>query len=347
LGARAAKESPELLARLAPQPPKPRSHGYGRLPRLLADGPEQPVALWNRRYSLEATSREFAADLRDAALLALRAARQPNAPLQTMVDRLDFLRQRHEFLEDLVLYHVEWQQSVADYPAYFVERNRIHGLVVEMHTLLEKGAAPERVAALRRQIVEALAPIRKTPGLAIETRGDGTRVLPVRVVTDIQDQGFLNTFRDAVHRAYGESAAAIAKRFRIELDFESIAPETLYPSGSPVTGTALDAKDHLDRFPAGRLVVTTGAARLHALPCRYIQLGTEPVQSRVLAHEFGHLLGFDDAYLRAFDGKPDDPYGCVFVEWGGLQDDLMGSPSAGSVSEAMIDQLLRAYGNDG
>jgi hypothetical protein len=107
---------------------------------------------------------------------------------------------------------------------------------------------------------------------------------------------------------------------------------------------ASTASRMVQRRPGG---VTTGAARLHALPCRYIQLGTEPVQSRVLAHEFGHLLGFDDAYLRAFDGKPDDPYGCVFVEWGGLQDDLMGSPSAGSVSEAMIDQLLRAYGNDG
>ena len=66
---------------------------------------------------------------------------------------------------------------------------------------------------------------------------------------------------------------------------------------------------------------------------------------RVLAHEFGHLLGFEDAYLRGYEGEPDDPHGVVLVEWVGLSDDLMGNPAGGAVTREMIETLLEAYGD--
>ena len=65
---------------------------------------------------------------------------------------------------------------------------------------------------------------------------------------------------------------------------------------------------------------------------------------RTLAHEFGHLLGFSDAYLRSYRGDPRDPYGVVLVEWTGLIDNLMGSPEVGRVTEGMIETLIDAYG---
>jgi hypothetical protein len=75
----------------------------------------------------------------------------------------------------------------------------------------------------------------------------------------------------------------------------------------------------------------------------YIFLGTDPESRRTLAHEFGHLLGFSDAYVRGYDGDPGGEYGAVIVEWTGLSDDLMGSPGRGRVSSEMIETILTAY----
>ena len=73
------------------------------------------------------------------------------------------------------------------------------------------------------------------------------------------------------------------------------------------------------------------------------QLGSGKLAPRVLAHEFGHLLGFADAYLRGYAGSPDDPYGLRIIEWTGLMNDLMGGPGVGRVTREMIEQLLAAY----
>jgi hypothetical protein len=65
---------------------------------------------------------------------------------------------------------------------------------------------------------------------------------------------------------------------------------------------------------------------------------------RALAHEFGHLLGFGDAYLRGFDRAAKSAFGVVLVEWTGLRHDLMGNPSGGRVDATLIDRLLQEYG---
>ena len=72
-------------------------------------------------------------------------------------------------------------------------------------------------------------------------------------------------------------------------------------------------------------------------------LGPAPVTRRVLAHEFAHLLGFDDAYLRGFEGSPGGPFGATLVEWNGPRDDLMANVEGGAVSESMVDALIQAY----
>ena len=74
-------------------------------------------------------------------------------------------------------------------------------------------------------------------------------------------------------------------------------------------------------------------------------MGTDSTTRRTLAHEFGHLLGFSDAYLRSYQGDPQDSHGVVFFEWTGLVDNLMGSPGSGRVTDGMIERLIDAYGN--
>ena len=78
---------------------------------------------------------------------------------------------------------------------------------------------------------------------------------------------------------------------------------------------------------------------------RSILLGPSPVARRTLAHEFGHLLGFDDGYVRAYEGDSRSTFGVVLVEWTGLSDDLMADSLGGHVTEAMIRALIDAYDN--
>ena len=114
----------------------------------------------------------------------------------------------------------------------------------------------------------------------------------------------------------------------------------------PARSTAIDMKEHLARFPADALILTTGGESTHAWVGHYIALGPNPITRRTLAHEFGHLLGFSDNYLRGYDGDSRDPFGVVLVEWTGLIDNLMGDSESGRVTEKMIEKLMEAYAPD-
>lgn len=162
-------------------------------------------------------------------------------------------------------------------------------------------------------------------------------------MTDIEDSGFLAAFREWVESAFARSEAVRSRRFRLVLRIGRIAPVELYPNGAPQRGTLIDTKAHVGRFPAGALVLTTGGKSTHTWVGRSIVLGPNPVTRRTLAHEFGHLLGFDDKYVRGYDGEPRDPFGVVVIKWTGLTDNLMGNPGVGRVTGELIDKLIRAY----
>lgn len=333
----------KLLARLEPAPPAPRARGYGLLPEIGSDPPARHVDLRQTRYSLEWLSRVHATDVRDAALLASRVERARPDELEGLVTELERLQARLRNLEEHLDYHRFWQQSVLDHAEFFARRNELVARAVELDELVRAGAEPERRRELRREISEAVAPFEPTPGLALERDAAGGARLVLPLVTDVEDEAFLDRFEREVEAAWSESEAARARGFRLDVRFERIAPEELYDGRPPARGSAIDENDHLARFPAGALVLTTGGASTHARIGRYVQLGSEPATPRKLAHELGHLLGFGDAYLRGYEGDPDDPFGVVLVEWVGLQDDLMGSPGRGLVGAAMVDRLLEAY----
>jgi hypothetical protein len=299
------------------------------------------------RYSLEWLSTGFVREVRDAALLASRIERSGVERLPERLDELERLRRRLRNLNSHIGYHQNWQTEVARHPEFYEQRNRIVALARELHRLSEARQDPARQVELRRRIVEALAPFRPTRSLAIEFRPDGTRELALGLVTDIEDEGFLEGFTRAVHEAFNRSEAALARKFRLDLRLRGIRPSDLYAGEPPAPLARIEAGEHLARFPEGALVLTTGAASTHAYVGRYIQLGPEDASARKLAHEFAHLLGFSDAYLRGHEGNPDDPYGVVLVEWVGLRNDLMGNPGGGEVSEEMIRQLVEAYDERG
>jgi len=343
--ARAEREKPELVQRLLDKPAVPRRTGYGLLPDVEHDPSLRKREPRRQNYSLDSLTTVSATNFRDAALLRLGVAEESTAPLESLIVEYERLRPKLGNLDKHINYHSMWQQAAVDDAEFFARQNRIHARTVEWDRS-RADLEPQASDSARWEIAELVAPFRPTPGLAIELDAAGARVLRVSVATDITDASFLEKFRRGVLAAFSESEAARARRFRVDLSFDRIAPESLHPGGSPEIGAAIDEDAHVAMFPSGALVLTTGAKRTHAFVGRYIQLGTDPTVPRSLAHEFAHLLGFKDAYLRAFEGTPDDPFGCVFVEWTGLRNDLMGNPSRGLVTVAMIDQLLQAYGPD-
>lgn len=330
-----------LLPKLDRPVPKPTKHGYGLLPMLLPDQRLETVKLCRNTYSVVKVRDLTAPACRDGATLLQRAQRDED--LAALIREFTQLRDRAKNIEDRLAYHRYWQRAVLDHAQFFEQRNRVLALARKLRDLITTKGDAKKIERLRTLIEAKVAPFHKTPRLRIEGQEDGTRVLRVRVLTDIADAAFLLACRKAVDTAYNHSAAAKAARFRIDLSFVRISANSLYDGKPPERGAPIEEKVHLARFPTGALVLTTGAKSTHAFVGRYIQLGSNPTYPRTLAHEFGHLLGFSDAYLRGYEGKPGGTLGCTVIEWSGLQDNLMGSPSRGPVTDAMIQRLIAAY----
>lgn len=341
---RAQDAHPQLVERLEPTPPRPTPTGYGVLPRLTENAPLATARPRERSYSLKQISTGFVSEMRDAAMLARHAVDADEATLEAQVSEFERLRKRLRDLEEHMSYHEWWQQAVVKDALYFAKRNEVVASTREWRRLVEAGEDGERARRLEREILEQVAPFLETSGLSIDTGPDGARALAVEVHTDITDETFLAALTSGIDAAWNDAPAMRAARLRVELTLVHHAGADLYPEGVPAHAETIDIDEHLARFPANTLVITTGAASTHARVGRHVLLGPGKVTPRTLAHEFGHLLGFSDAYLRGYDGRPDDRFGVVLVEWSGLLDDLMGDSRGGRVSEAMTERLLEAYG---
>jgi hypothetical protein len=341
---RAERSAPQWIEALTVTPPRSRAPGWGVLPEIGEDGPVASVAPSERSYALEPISKNFVTAFRDGRVLARHTALGEAAPMDQAVADYERLRGDLENLRQHLAYHRQWQAAVVESSAFFAERNALVEEARALATLRAEGGDAEpldrREAALRASI----APLTPVPALSLVVTEDGARSLPVRLATDVDDLEFLEAFRRAVTTHWNDSRAARERRLSIDLSFERVSPGSGDEREPPNLMTTAGREAYLARFPAGLPVLTSGAASTHAWQGRALLLGPNPVTPRTLAHEFGHLLGFSDAYLRGWDGDPDGTYGVVLVEWTGLVDDLMGNPGAGQVSEAMVDRLLEAYG---
>ncbi len=339
----AAADRPDLVEHLGDRAADARPRGWGVLPEVLPATPPSAVSPTSRRYALRPLSVNFVASFRDARLLAARAARDldDEASLEAAVADHARLRRDLDNLAAHLAYHEQWQAEVARHAAWFAERSARSPEIAAMAAALEAGEPGAEDE--RRRLGRAIAVFRPAAGLRLRDEGD-VRVLPVTLHTDVDDAAFRRAFLDAVDEAWNVAPAARAAGLRVEVELVVHDVRELRPDDPPARGEPIDVADHLARFPEGALVMTTGAASTHAWKARSLLLGPTPVTPRTLAHEFGHLLGFDDAYLRAVEGSPDGPFGVVLVEWTGLVDDLMGNPRGGVVTEDMVRRLLDAYG---
>jgi bacillopeptidase F (M6 metalloprotease family) len=99
----------------------------------------------------------------------------------------------------------------------------------------------------------------------------------------------------------------------------------------------MNIQKHVEQFPAGGAILTTGAITTH-VNGRAIILGPHDITKGVLAHEFGHILGFRDAYFRGYKDLAED--GFQVLEIVADSNDIMGAPATGAVLRRHYEKLI-------
>lgn len=341
---RVAAERPDLLPRLDPAPPAPRPTGYGLLPEIRPDEPESSPPPWEKRYDHPGLSDWTAREL--GRLGEVEARLEPGTgDLSPAVEGYLRAKENFERIDQHLAYHRFWQPEAKKRPEFFKVRNSLLADYRLWRAPATDEAARAKAEEARLRLEADLLGFAPAKGLAFADAADGRRALAVRVATDVEDEGFLRAFAEGVERTWNGAKAMTEAKVRIDLAWDRRAPRDLYPEGPPDRGGKIDTAKHRERFGAAPFVLTTGADSTNAF-AGAIFLGTATTTRRTLAHEFGHLLGFSDGYLRAYEGSPDDPNGAVFFEVGPFPESLMASPGTGRVTEGMVARLLRAYAED-
>lgn len=319
-----AAQGADLVATLDPAPP-PVRRGYRLLPRLVGDPPRSDIGSITTRYSWTWTDTLISRGMgqADSVLGLTRLGPKGRADLQRLVADFNALAAHRRLIDTHIEHNWLWQRTIARDPARFAAATRaIEAITAGRSPILPLPAAPT---------VEIIP--EETPRGGIRFR--------VPMATDIEDTAFVRSVQSRIEALW--SGVAASRHFAIVLDIHFISPHALYcPDAAPTcrapaAGSAIDLPTHLARFPAGRAVLTTGGTQPHVIGGRAIILGPRDISARTLGHEFGHVLGFDDAYLR---GSRDlGPDGFAIVELVPDRMDIMASPGFGSTLPRHFEQL--------
>lgn len=161
---------------------------------------------------------------------------------------------------------------------------------------------------------------------------DGKRhTVSLRIRTDVRDSSFLREFEDAVDMHWNDSPWARARGVRFEISWERI------PENRAFKDLRQDLREHLLSLSGDFPALTTGGETTFVTR-NVMVLGPGPITPRTLAHEFGHLLGFEDCYLRTISSYgPGGLFGLAVLEWDNpiygdelMCDNNVGVPSRGA-----------------
>lgn len=232
------EENPALLTQISLDPPERRARGYQLLPEIRDDSSETTVVPMETFYSLKWLEGRFSEVLQKIENLENQVRNA--SEIEPLIAKFNELQDILRNLENQLGYHAKWQKSITQYSTYFNNKNEFIALARAMNLLMVNGGSPERIAALRLQLLQQIAPFNPTPGLQLSYGDDGETVLPVTVCTDIEDLQFLSAFESSVREAFSLSAAAEKYWFSIELKWRIIRPEVLYGENAPRRGSEID-----------------------------------------------------------------------------------------------------------
>jgi len=351
-------DAPDLAAGLKKDPPTPIEYGYLIVPRLSVEQPVSPVAPWSAGYNWPWTSQML--DTKQAELASAEQSLDSVETLDETARRSVYeqlvtgyagLEQGQRQVDQHLKHNRFWQQVIADDPERFERQTVLHDAVVERQrlrvTLEGGGLTPEeatehvrRIAELGTQVEDGQPPPFPPSFVEIVENSASRRVLRVPLYTDIPDPEFVTGAVAAIQSAWSIDVDNVA--YRLELDLRTVTAEDLYaPDPPPTRGAKVDLNQHVQRFPPDGGVLTTGANRTHAIPGRYVVVGPDTISNRVVAHEFGHILGFTDRYLRGARDLGRAGFGIIEIIPDGL--DLMAAPRSGLVRASHFDTLIEAF----
>jgi hypothetical protein len=363
------ERAPDLLSLL--DDAKPIEHGYQVLPAIISDSPPQGgLRASSSGYSWPWTDRLIDSEARELFRSAaeLRRARtlhptQSRAILEKLA--LDYRRRRdrQSNIDAHVQYNRFWQAAIATDRAGYDHATAIYHDVLERLEILDglkiwdgatardnlslnrinatlglaeiAGSIRRREALLAQRINNAMSRTRLPSFVVIERDSHGW-TFRIPLFTDIEDRDLVATVQRIIESTWQLRNAK--NSFRVKLDITYLSTDSLYAdSDKPIKGEYLDILTHLGRFPSGGAILTTGALTTHVQNYAIV-LGPHALTPRVLAHEFGHILGFRDAYFRGYKDLGEN--GFQIMEVVSDPSDIMAAPLTGVVLPSHFEMML-------
>jgi hypothetical protein len=369
-----ARSAPDLSGKLV-EPPSP-TIGYQILPKITTDlaRPAVPQRVISNTFSwpllhgrLERAETRLANVEGLLASLTAEPGDQKNrTAVEVLVNEYVGLNSEAKLIDSQLQYNRLWQSEIDRRKDVYDRFTYLHGAVIERQRIADRRAqllaevtaqsaatdsAAEEIARLkvrdeelRHEIQEETGRVNVPSVLSVEPAGPGKWVVHVPLFTDIVDSVFVATFKQAVENAWYLKDGS--EEFRLVLSIYQIDPTELYRHASdcpatgctvPPAGEPLDLNAHVALFPPEMLVLTTGANLTH-VNGRSIRLGPQDISANVLAHEFGHLLGFQDGYFRGYHDLGEDGYEVLEVVIDPT--DIMSAPGLGSVQRYHFESLI-------
>lgn len=322
------EEAPDLLPRLRESPPEPVLYGYGLLPELVED-PPPPVRQSGfafRTYNWVLTGgyidgEEEKLRRTNADFLRLQEISDQTAKGQVIEQLVNGYRElvsSQKAIDQHVQYNRFWQRAIAADRARFDQLTQIYNLMKAQD------------AEINSVVRQALGTPNVPSFLKVVERDADHIVIRVPVYTDIENDAFLARARTAIEQSWQVKDGSTDYRAEVEFRYLSINP--------PKPGEHFDLRAYAAQFPMDGALLTTGAESTHAFVGRYIALGTGALSFKTLAHEFGHILGFRDGYVRGYRDLGDD--GFEIMELTSAFDDIMSAPGEGLVQPSHFKLIL-------
>jgi hypothetical protein len=344
---------PDLVAALEAARPKVLPHGYQILPKLSPDipAPKERSRVQSARYSWPLTEqiieremekiRGFDAELEQVS--ALTATAQRNV-YEKLIAAYRQIGEWQPIIDAHVQYNRLWQAAIANDRAGYDRMTALHDAALERQAILDALSAadegptdlPEREKMIARKIQAATGANPPPPFLRVEHSDAHLWVIHVPFYTDITDAGFIRAVKNSIENIWrvrdGED------EFRVEIFMTTVSAAGIYGEPrAPEKGEQIDTGKHVALFPGDGAVLTTGAITTHVFG-RAIILGPHDIAPRVLAHEFGHILGFKDVYFRGYKDLGED--GFLVMEVIADPDDIMGAPGIGPVLRRHFERVI-------
>jgi len=306
------------LPRLQPQdaPPAVSSrYGFGMLPRIV-DTPlpaSPPVSVFN--YSWPITDGYIAGEKikLDQAETNLRnlsnvLSEEKSFAISNLILEYRKLLANQRTVDQYVQYNQFWQRAIAQDRPRFDQLTKVYELM--------KSDEANTAQAIREVLGKPDVP----SFIKIDRSMPDCVIVHVPVYTDIVDEEFLEEAKTGIEQLWQVQDGDL--KYVLDIELRKVPPVV-------EQGARIDVRVHATRFPEDGAVLTTGAQTTHSLVGRYVALAPGDLSTRTLAHEFGHLLGFRDGYIRGYRDLGER--GFEILELTSVFDDIMSAPREGHV----------------